>query len=127
MDTCAAFTQYPFPCSQRSPEIRTAQAAVRSEIPGQRTLRSPPGFVAPELVAVPHPRWSEIPSVECVYRWKRGVQCLRVVRALPARGSVIAADVGGAGDGKLARGVLHIGGDAVESSTSGAVWHGGWT
>ncbi|KAJ7863506.1 hypothetical protein B0H14DRAFT_2574887 [Mycena olivaceomarginata] len=57
----------------------------------------------------------------------RGAHCLRVVRALPARGSVIAADVAGAGDGKLARGVLRIDGGSAESSASGAVWHGGWT
>ncbi|KAJ7800106.1 hypothetical protein B0H14DRAFT_3156175 [Mycena olivaceomarginata] len=43
----------------------------------------------------------------------RGAHCLRVVRALPARGSAIAADVAGAGDGKLARGVLRIGGGAA--------------
>ncbi|KAJ7846833.1 hypothetical protein B0H14DRAFT_3138632 [Mycena olivaceomarginata] len=42
----------------------------------------------------------------------RGAHCLRVVRALPARGSVIAADVAGAGDGTLARSVLRIGGAA---------------
>jgi hypothetical protein len=48
----------------------------------------------------------------------RGANWLRVVRALPARGSVIAADVAGAGDGTLARGVLRIGGGAAESSTS---------
>ncbi|KAJ7786874.1 hypothetical protein B0H14DRAFT_299137 [Mycena olivaceomarginata] len=39
MGTSAAFAQYPSPCSQRSPEIRTTQAAVRSEIPGQRRFR----------------------------------------------------------------------------------------
>jgi hypothetical protein len=42
MGTCAAFMQYPSPCSQRAPEIQTAQAAcgVRSEIPGQRRFFS---------------------------------------------------------------------------------------
>ncbi|KAJ7799372.1 hypothetical protein B0H14DRAFT_3156504 [Mycena olivaceomarginata] len=39
MGTSAAFAQYPSPCSQRAPEIRAAQAAVRSEIPGQRRFR----------------------------------------------------------------------------------------
>jgi hypothetical protein len=92
---------------------------VRSEIPGQRTFRSLPGFVAQRLVAVPHPRLSGIPSVECGYRWTRGVQIGSVwsVHRQPA------ANVAGAGDGKQARGVLRIGGGAAESSTSGVVWH----
>jgi hypothetical protein len=39
MGTSAAFTQHPSPCSQRAPEIPTAQATVGSEIPRQRKLR----------------------------------------------------------------------------------------
>jgi hypothetical protein len=57
-------------------------------------LLPPPGFVAPRIVAVPHPRLSENPSAEGGYRWKHGC-------ALPPcgpchRGTVIAANAAAA-------------------------------
>ncbi|KAJ7810023.1 hypothetical protein B0H14DRAFT_3151376 [Mycena olivaceomarginata] len=87
--TSPTFPQYPSPNSERSPEIRTAQAGVRSEIPGERRF------------CCLRPRGRRVP----VEAW--GAHRLRVVRAMPARGTVIAANAAGADDGKPPGGVIN--------------------
>ncbi|KAJ7759831.1 hypothetical protein B0H14DRAFT_2974159 [Mycena olivaceomarginata] len=114
--TSPAFTQYPSPNSQRSPEIRTAQAA-------HRFCRLRPGSSHRDLSECPIHAWQKSLARKAGTVEARGAYRLRAVRPLLARSRVIAANAAGAGagDGKPPRGVLRIGRGVAESATSGAL------